>query len=37
VTADLGRERQALETNLLGAWQITQALLPLLRRSRTRR
>lgn len=33
VTADLGRVRQALETNLFGAWQITQALLPLLRQS----
>jgi NAD(P)-dependent dehydrogenase (short-subunit alcohol dehydrogenase family) len=33
VTADLGRVRQALETNLLGAWQMTQALLPLLRQS----
>jgi NAD(P)-dependent dehydrogenase (short-subunit alcohol dehydrogenase family) len=33
VTADLGRVRQAVETNLFGAWQITQALLPLLRQS----
>jgi NAD(P)-dependent dehydrogenase (short-subunit alcohol dehydrogenase family) len=32
-TADLGRVERALQTNLLGAWQITQALLPLLRRS----
>src|SRR5690606_2262195 len=33
VTADLGVVREALETNLLGAWQTTLALLPLLRRS----
>jgi NAD(P)-dependent dehydrogenase (short-subunit alcohol dehydrogenase family) len=33
VTADLARVRQAVETNLFGAWQITQALLPLLRQS----
>ena len=33
VTADLGRVDRALQTNLLGAWRITQALLPLLRRS----
>ena len=33
VTADLGRVDRALRTNLLGAWQLTQALLPLLRRS----
>jgi NAD(P)-dependent dehydrogenase (short-subunit alcohol dehydrogenase family) len=32
-TADLSIVREALETNLLGAWQVTQALLPLLRRS----
>ena len=31
--ADLTIVRQALETNLLGAWQVTQALLPLLRGS----
>ena len=31
--ADLRIVREALETNLLGAWQVTQALLPLLRRS----
>ena len=31
--ADLTIVREALETNLLGAWQVTQALLPLLRRS----
>ena len=33
VTADLGRVDLALQTNLLGAWRTTQALLPLLRRS----
>jgi NAD(P)-dependent dehydrogenase (short-subunit alcohol dehydrogenase family) len=33
VTADLGRVERALQTNLLGAWRVTQALLPLLRRS----
>lgn len=32
--ADLSVVRQALETNLLGAWQVTLALLPLLRGSR---
>lgn len=32
--ADLAVVREALETNVLGAWQTTQALLPLLRRSR---
>ena len=32
-TADLAVVREALETNLLGAWQVTTALLPLLRRS----
>jgi NAD(P)-dependent dehydrogenase (short-subunit alcohol dehydrogenase family) len=31
--ADLKIVREALETNLLGAWLVTQALLPLLRRS----
>jgi NAD(P)-dependent dehydrogenase (short-subunit alcohol dehydrogenase family) len=31
--ADLAIVREALETNLLGAWQTTQACLPLLRRS----
>jgi NAD(P)-dependent dehydrogenase (short-subunit alcohol dehydrogenase family) len=30
-TADLGVVREALEANLLGAWQVTLALLPLLR------
>jgi NAD(P)-dependent dehydrogenase (short-subunit alcohol dehydrogenase family) len=33
VTADLGSVHEALETNLFGAWRVTQALLPLLRRS----
>jgi NAD(P)-dependent dehydrogenase (short-subunit alcohol dehydrogenase family) len=33
VEADLGVVRDALETNLLGAWRATQACLPLLRRS----
>jgi NAD(P)-dependent dehydrogenase (short-subunit alcohol dehydrogenase family) len=32
-TADLGTVRAALETNLFGAWRLTQALLPLLRRA----
>jgi NAD(P)-dependent dehydrogenase (short-subunit alcohol dehydrogenase family) len=32
VEADLGVVREALETNLLGAWRTTQACLPLLRR-----
>jgi NAD(P)-dependent dehydrogenase (short-subunit alcohol dehydrogenase family) len=31
--ADLGVVREALETNLLGAWQVTLALLDLLRAS----
>ncbi len=31
--ADLAVVREALETNVLGAWQTTLALLPLLRRS----
>ncbi|MGP3914811.1 SDR family NAD(P)-dependent oxidoreductase [Nonomuraea sp. 10N515B] len=34
VDADLGVVREALETNLLGAWRVTQALLPLLRGGR---
>jgi NAD(P)-dependent dehydrogenase (short-subunit alcohol dehydrogenase family) len=34
VDADLDVVREALETNLLGAWRTTQACLPLLRRSR---
>lgn len=29
--ADLARVRRAIETNLLGAWRVTLALLPLLR------
>jgi NAD(P)-dependent dehydrogenase (short-subunit alcohol dehydrogenase family) len=33
VTADLDRVERALRTNLLGAWRVTQALLPLLRES----
>jgi NAD(P)-dependent dehydrogenase (short-subunit alcohol dehydrogenase family) len=33
VNADLAVVREALETNLLGAWETTQAFLPLLRRS----
>lgn len=32
--ADLGVVREALETNLLGAWRLTPALLPLLRAGR---
>jgi NAD(P)-dependent dehydrogenase (short-subunit alcohol dehydrogenase family) len=31
--ADLGVVREAIETNVIGAWQTTVALLPLLRRS----
>ena len=33
VSADLAQVREAMETNLYGAWRLTQALLPLLRRS----
>jgi NAD(P)-dependent dehydrogenase (short-subunit alcohol dehydrogenase family) len=33
ITADLGVVREALETNVLGAWQLTERLAPLLRRS----
>ena len=33
VDADLDEVRDAFETNVLGAWRITQACLPLLRRS----
>lgn len=33
VTADLDVVREAMETNLYGAWRLTQALLPLLRAS----
>ncbi|MGW3291276.1 SDR family oxidoreductase [Streptomyces sp. NPDC001002] len=32
-TADLAEVQRALDTNLFGAWRVTQALLPLLRRS----
>jgi NAD(P)-dependent dehydrogenase (short-subunit alcohol dehydrogenase family) len=35
--ADLGIVREALETNLLGAWRVTLAFLPLLRRGRSPR
>jgi NAD(P)-dependent dehydrogenase (short-subunit alcohol dehydrogenase family) len=31
--ADLATARSVLDTNLLGSWRVTQALLPLLRRS----
>ena len=33
ITADLRVVREALETNVLGAWQLTERLVPLLRRS----
>jgi NAD(P)-dependent dehydrogenase (short-subunit alcohol dehydrogenase family) len=33
VDADLDEVREAFETNLLGAWRVTQAVLPLLRQS----
>ena len=33
LSADLGRVRNAFETNTLGAWRVTQAFLPLLRAS----
>ena len=36
-TADLGSARAALEVILLGSWAVTQALLPLLRKSATPR
>jgi NAD(P)-dependent dehydrogenase (short-subunit alcohol dehydrogenase family) len=32
-TADLARARSVMDTNLFGTWQVTQALLPALRRS----
>jgi len=34
VDADLAQVREALETNLFGAWSMVRAFLPLLRRSR---
>lgn len=34
VDADLAQVREALETNLFGAWRMVRAFLPLLRRSR---
>ncbi len=37
IHADLGRVRRDLETNLFGAWRVTQALLSLLRQSRNGR
>jgi NAD(P)-dependent dehydrogenase (short-subunit alcohol dehydrogenase family) len=33
IDADLDQVREALDTNLLGAWRLTQAVLPLLRAS----
>lgn len=33
ITADLDRVSRALDTNLLGAWPVSKAFLPLLRRS----
>jgi NAD(P)-dependent dehydrogenase (short-subunit alcohol dehydrogenase family) len=33
IDADLDQVREALDTNLLGAWRVTQAVLALLRRS----
>ncbi|MQA86341.1 MAG: SDR family NAD(P)-dependent oxidoreductase [Streptosporangiales bacterium] len=36
-TADLGTVREALETNLIGAWRVTLAMLPLLRASSSAR
>jgi NAD(P)-dependent dehydrogenase (short-subunit alcohol dehydrogenase family) len=35
--ADLAAARAVMETNLFGTWRLTQALLPLLRRSRAGR
>jgi NAD(P)-dependent dehydrogenase (short-subunit alcohol dehydrogenase family) len=37
VDADLDQVREALETNLLGAWRTAQAAIPLLRESRAGR
>jgi NAD(P)-dependent dehydrogenase (short-subunit alcohol dehydrogenase family) len=37
VDADLDEVREAFETNVLGAWRVVQATLPLLRRSRAGR
>ena len=34
IDADLAQVREALETNLFGAWNMVRAFLPLLRRSR---
>jgi NAD(P)-dependent dehydrogenase (short-subunit alcohol dehydrogenase family) len=33
ITADLGVVEEAFQTNVLGAWRVTQAFVPLLRRS----
>jgi NAD(P)-dependent dehydrogenase (short-subunit alcohol dehydrogenase family) len=33
IDADLDEVRDAFETNVIGAWRVTQAVLPLLRRS----
>jgi NAD(P)-dependent dehydrogenase (short-subunit alcohol dehydrogenase family) len=33
ITADLDRVSRALDTNLLGAWRVSEAFIPLLRRS----
>jgi NAD(P)-dependent dehydrogenase (short-subunit alcohol dehydrogenase family) len=37
VTADLAVVQEAMQTNLFGAWRVTQAMLPALRRGRHRR
>lgn len=34
LTADIDRVRRVYETNTLGAWQMTQAMLPLIKQSR---